>query len=133
MRRAASPRRFLDDAVKLQSLPGGDAESVVAIPGSKIVHGEILISCDDASRNSAPDHQDVFLGAGLAQVAVVFLIDAVEFQEAVVVVRKFFDLRNGKRFVRRANSAPNAAAWKSRAQAKSITASHGAPSVTTAP
>ena len=84
----------LDHTVKLDALTGGQAQGVVGALGGEIVEGDPLAGTQDAARDAAADHPDVLLAA-LAEVAIVLLINAVEFDELLVVCGKA-----GKRGVR---------------------------------
>ena len=80
------------DAMKLDALARGDAQSVVAVFRREIVEHNPLLRRHHAAGNPPADHHDVFL-AGLAQVAVVLLIGAVKFQELVVVLGEMVGVR----------------------------------------
>ncbi len=75
----------LHHAVELDALARGDPQGVVAVSGGQFVEHRPLPGRHHAARDAPPDHHDVFL-AGLAQVAVVLLIRAVELQELIVVL-----------------------------------------------
>jgi len=85
----------LHDAVELDALAGSDAKGVVAVLGGEVVEGDPLVGRHDAAGDAAADHHDVFL-AGLAEVAVVLLVNAVEFGELLFVVREAIEGRVGE-------------------------------------
>ena len=64
--------------MELDGLARGDAQGVVAVLGRQTVEHAPLIGRHHAAGNAGADHHDVML-AGLAQVAVVLLINAVKF------------------------------------------------------
>ena len=73
------------NAVELDALARGDAQSVIAVIRRELIKDAVLLGRHDAAGNPAADHHDVFL-AGLAQVAVVLLVGTVKFQELVIVL-----------------------------------------------
>src|SRR6185312_7346440 len=73
--------------MKLDALAGRDAQGVIAVSGRNVVKYAPLISRHDSARNAPAHHHDEFL-AGLAQVAIILLIAAMEFQEFPVVIAK---------------------------------------------
>ena len=86
----------LDHAVKLEALPGGDAQRVVGVARGQVVASQVLGRGEHAAGNPAAHHEDVLL-ARLAQVPVVLLIDAVELQELRVILHEVVGLRVGQR------------------------------------
>ena len=82
--------------MKLKALPGGDAEGVIRIARGQVVTRQVLGRSHEAAGDPAAHHEDVLL-AGLAQVPVILLIDAVGFQELRVIGRKMVGLRVGQR------------------------------------
>lgn len=86
----------LQDAVKLDALAGGEAQGVVAIARGEVVEGDPLRRGHDATRDAAADHHHELLG-GLAQVAVILLIDAVKLDELLVILGKTVRCRVGHR------------------------------------
>ena len=73
--------------MKLNTLSGGDPQSVVAVVGGQIVKRDPLRGSHDSARNASPDHHRVFLSR-LAQIAVVLLIGPVKLQELGIIIRK---------------------------------------------
>ena len=76
-----------DDPVELEVLAGCDAERVVCITGDQIVTGQVLFGAQDAAREFRTHHENPLSGH-LPSVAVVLLVNAMEFQEFVIVVRE---------------------------------------------
>ena len=87
--------------MELEGLAGGDAERAVGEATGELVVDEILRGRDDAAGLARAYHHGVFL-AGLALVAVVLLIDAVEFDELLVIAAEAVGLRVGEGFADRA-------------------------------
>src|SRR5271166_906661 len=89
---ADSPfERGLDDAVKLDALPGCDPERPIGVTIGERVEGEILLRSEPPARNADAHHElpDLVLAALLTlggAVAVVALVDAVEFEELIALV-----------------------------------------------
>src|SRR5882724_5560864 len=73
--------------MELDALARRDPESVVAMRRGQIVEDTPLVRSHHPAGNSPPDHHDELL-ACLPYVAVVLLIDAVEFKELRVVIAK---------------------------------------------
>ena len=91
---------FLQHAVELEGLAGGDAERAVGEATGELVIDEILRGRDDAAGLARAHHDGVFL-AGLALIAVILLVDAVELDELLVVAAEAVGLRVGEGFADR--------------------------------
>ena len=78
------------DAVKLETLARGDAQRVVAVFAAEFVEGQIDFGEDGAAGQASAHHVNVLFG-DLAFVAVIALVNAVEFEELVIVVGKAFE------------------------------------------
>ena len=85
----------LHDAVELDALTRGDAQGVVAVLGGEVVEGDPLLRRHDAARDAAADHDQPLL-AGLAEVPVVLLIDAVKLDELLVILGELLHGRVGQ-------------------------------------
>ncbi|MEJ1971188.1 MAG: hypothetical protein WDM96_01265 [Lacunisphaera sp.] len=72
---------------------GRDAQGVVAVLGGQVVEHLPLVGSHHAARDAAADHDQPLL-AGLAQVAIVLLIDAMELDELLIVLGKFLEGRS---------------------------------------
>ncbi len=81
--------------MKLERLPGGDPQRVVPVFGGEPVQIQVLRGGQHAARHPDPDHHDE-LFARLAEIPVILLVDAVELQKLVVVIRKSVCLGIGK-------------------------------------
>ena len=87
-------RRFepgLDDAVKLDALPRRDPQRPVGVTAGERVEGEILLGREPSARDADAHHElpDLVIAALLAlgrAVAVVTLVDAVEFEERIALL-----------------------------------------------
>mmetsp|Transcript_69389 Transcript_69389/g.144909 ORF Transcript_69389/g.144909 Transcript_69389/m.144909 type:complete len:445 (+) Transcript_69389:798-2132(+) len=82
----------LHDAVQLPGLSGGDLQGAVGVLAASLVHGQPLLGGAVASRQAHADHiaegvLDAQLRSLLAQVAVVLLVGAMEFDHLRVVER----------------------------------------------
>jgi len=86
---------LLGDAVELEGLARGDAQGAVGEATGEFVVHEVLSGRDDAAGLSRADHHGVFLG-DLALIAVVLLVDAVEFDELLVVTAETVGGRVGE-------------------------------------
>jgi hypothetical protein len=58
---------------------------------SQIIEGQTIGRTHQAARQPAPNHEDVLL-AGLAKIAVVLLVNAMEFQKLVIVIGEPIEL-----------------------------------------
>lgn len=86
----------LHDAMKLDALARRDAQRVVAVIGRQIIENTPLIGSHHAAGNAPADHHDILL-ASLAQITVVLLIAAVEFQELIVIIAEMIGAFIGHR------------------------------------
>ncbi len=71
--------------MKLEPLTGRDAKGIIAELPAKTIKRQINIGLDRPARQTAADHVDELLG-DLAFIAVVLLVDAVKFEELVVIL-----------------------------------------------
>ena len=83
----------LQHAVELVVLPRGDPQGAVAVAPGQVVEHEILIGREDAARDLAADHERVLgfsvaAAAPASRVAVLLLVDPVEFQELRALLRE---------------------------------------------
>ena len=81
----------LEDAVQLDALPAGEAQRAVGVLAGEVVHAEVLLGGEPAAGDLAADHEDVVLAQplaapGLAGVAVLLLVAAVELDQVLVRV-----------------------------------------------
>src|SRR5262249_15018039 len=88
----------LEDAVKLDALPGSEAQRAVAVVASQPIHGEVLRRRYTAARYLATDHEHVVLAdalfaAGLAGIAVFLLVGAVELEQLLVLIVEMIGVR----------------------------------------
>ena len=87
-------RRFepgLDDAVKLDALPRRDPQRPVGITVGERVEGKILLGCEPSAGDADAHHElpDLVIAALLAlgrAVAVITLVDPVEFEERIALL-----------------------------------------------
>ena len=54
---------FFENAVQLNALAGGEAESSIAVGAGQVVNCEILLSGQTAAGNLAANHEDIFFAA----------------------------------------------------------------------
>src|SRR5439155_20165679 len=77
--------------VQLEALTGGGAQRVVRVPTRYLVEGQVLVGGENPARDLGADHHDplfvptLLAGAG-AQIAVILLVDAMEFEDLVLVL-----------------------------------------------
>ena len=91
---------LLQHAVELEGLAGSDAEGAVGEATGELVVDEILGGRDDAAGLARAHHDGVLLG-DLALITVVLLVDAVEFDELLVIPAESVGRRVGEGFADR--------------------------------
>ena len=77
--------------MELDALPAGEAQGAVGVGVGQLVQGQVLLRRHAAAGDLAADHEHVMLAqslsaAGLAGVAVLLLIGAVELQQLLVLL-----------------------------------------------
>ncbi|OQB87268.1 MAG: hypothetical protein BWX86_02765 [Verrucomicrobia bacterium ADurb.Bin122] len=84
-----------DDAMPLERLARGEAKRVVAVQAGQLVKREVLGGRDHAAGQARADQVQV-LFPGFTLIAVVLLVDAMKFQELLVVVAEALLRRIGE-------------------------------------